>query len=425
MRFESVAVVGLGYAGLPLALAFSEKLNCVYGIDLNQDKVRMLLDGHSYIDDVSDEEVKAALGKFHPTDDYNPISNCDAVVICVPTPLRKTGEPDISHVLNASQMVAKHVSHGTLVVLESTTYPGTTEEVLKPELESRGFVIGKDVFLAYSPERVDPGNKRWTLKNTPRIVGGVTSECTKRATALFSLVVGEERVITVSSPAVAEAAKLLENTFRAVNIALANEFALMCRRIGIDVWEVIEAASTKPFGFMPFYPGPGVGGHCIPVDPMYLAWRVRLHNFRSRFIELADEVNKRMPEETVNIIAEALNTRRKPLNGSSVLILGLTYKPNVSDYRESPSLEVIKLLIQRGAKVLFNDPYVSEIEVDGRTLKSQELTDELISSVDCVAVLTAHDSYNWHLIAQRANLIVDMRNVIPRDETIKHKVFRL
>lgn len=425
MRFESVAVVGLGYAGLPLALAFAEKLNRVYGIDVNQSKVQMLLEGRSYIDDVSDEEVKNALGRFHPTSDYSPISECDAVVICVPTPLRKTGEPDISHVLDASQKVAERVLQGTLVVLESTTYPGTTEEVLKPELERRGFIIGKDIFLAYSPERVDPGNKQWTLKNTPRIVGGVTHECTKRAAALFSLVVGEDKVVTVSSPAVAETAKLLENTFRSVNIALVNEFALMCRRIGIDVWEVIEAASTKPFGFMPFYPGPGVGGHCIPVDPMYLAWRVRLHNFRSRFIELADEVNKRMPEETVNIIVEALNSRRKPLLDSSVLILGVAYKPNVRDYRESPSLEVMRLLMQMGAKVLFNDPHIPEVEINGQVLKSQELTGELLSSVDCVVVLTAHNSYDWRTIAECADLIVDTRNVIPRDEAFKHKVFRL
>ncbi|MFA4029395.1 MAG: hypothetical protein GDYSWBUE_000067 [Candidatus Fervidibacterota bacterium] len=425
MRFESVAVVGLGYAGLPLALAFAEKLNRVYGIDVNRSRVQMLLNGSSYIDDVSDEEVKAALGRFRPTDDYSPISTCDAVVICVPTPLRKTGEPDISHVFDASQKVAEHVSSGTLVVLESTTYPGTTEEVLKPELEKRGFTIGKDIFLAYSPERVDPGNRKWTLRNTPRIVGGVTHECTKRAAALFSLVVGEDRVVKVSSPAVAEAAKLLENTFRSVNIALVNEFALMCRRIGIDVWEVIEAASTKPFGFMPFYPGPGVGGHCIPVDPMYLAWRVRLHNFRSRFIELADEINKRMPEETVSIVMEALNSRHKPLIDSKVLILGVAYKPNVRDYRESPSLEVIKLLMRMGARVIYNDPHVHEIEVDGQTLKSQELTEELLSSVDCVVVLTAHDSYDWRAIAERANLIVDMRNAIPRDEAFKQKVFRL
>lgn len=425
MRFNSVAVVGLGYAGLPLALALSEKVKRVYGIDVNQEKIRMLRKGQSYIDDVPDDEVRSALGSFHPTNDYKVVSECDAVIICVPTPLRKTGEPDISYVLDSSKNVARSISQDTLVVLESTTYPGTTEEVLKPEFESRGFTIGKDVFLAYSPERVDPGNKRWTLRNTPRLVSGVTPECTKRAVALFSLVVGEEFVVTVSSPKVAEAAKLLENTFRAVNIALVNEFALMCRRIGIDVWEVIEAASTKPFGFMPFYPGPGVGGHCIPVDPMYLAWRARLHNFRSRFIELADEVNKRMPEETVNIISEALNSRRKPLHGSKILILGVAYKQNVSDYRESPSLDVIGLLLRRGADVLFNDPHVPEIEFHGQTMRSQELTDELLLSVDCVVILTAHDSYDWHWIAERANLIVDMRNVIPKDESFKHKVFRL
>ena len=423
MRFDRVGVIGLGYAGLPLALTLSEKVERVYGVDLKEDKIQMLRQGHSYIEDVSDEDVRKVAGRFFPTTDYNVISECDAVIICVPTPLRKTGEPDISHVLSASQKVAQLIKRGTLVILESTTYPGTTEEVLKPEIESRGFTIGKDAFLAFSPERVDPGNKKWTLKNTPKVVGGVTQECTRRAVALYSLVV--DKVVPVSSPKIAEMAKLLENTFRAVNIALVNEFALMCRRMKIDIWEVIDAASTKPFGFMPFYPGPGVGGHCIPVDPMYLAWRVRSYNFRSRFIELAHEINKRMPEETVNIIAEALNWHGKPLRDSVVLIIGVTYKPNVSDYRESPALDVIDLLTMKGAKIIINDPYVQGIEVGPHTYKSQELTEELLSSVDCVVVLTPHDTYDWHWIAEHARLIVDTRNAIPRDEKYRSKVFRL
>jgi UDP-N-acetyl-D-glucosamine dehydrogenase len=423
MRFNNVGVIGLGYAGLPLALALSEKVEKVFGVDVKEDKIQMLLQGRSYIDDVSDEDLRKVAGRFFPTTNYDVISECDAVIICVPTPLRKTGEPDISHVLSASQKVAQLIKRGTLVILESTTYPGTTEEVLKPEIESRGFVIGRDAFLAFSPERVDPGNKKWTLKNTPKVVGGVTQECTRRAVALYSLVV--DKVVPVSSPKVAEMAKLLENTFRAVNIALVNELALMCRRMKIDVWEVIDAASTKPFGFMPFYPGPGVGGHCIPVDPMYLAWKVKSYNFRSRFIELAHEINKRMPEETVSIIAEALNSHGKPLRDSVVLILGVTYKPNVSDYRESPALDVIDLLTMWGARVIISDPYVQEIEVAHHTYKSQELTEELLSSVDCVVVLTPHDAYDWHWVAEHARLIVDTRNAIPRDEKYKAKVFRL
>ncbi|HID06599.1 MAG TPA: nucleotide sugar dehydrogenase, partial [Armatimonadetes bacterium] len=340
MRFRVVTVLGMGYAGLPLAVAFAREVEIVYGVDIDEHRVAQLRAGHSYIEDVPDEQLREALPRFHPTTDYGVIASSDAVIICVPTPLRKTGEPDISYVVNAASRVAQLVSEGCLVVLESTTYPGTTEEVIKPRLEARGLLVGENVFLAFSPERIDPGNQRYSLRNTPKIVGGVTQECTKRAVALYSLIV--ERVVPVSSPRVAETAKLLENTFRAVNIALVSEFALMCRRMGIDVWEVIEAAATKPFGFMPFYPGPGIGGHCIPVDPLYLAWRARFFNFRPRFIELADEINRRMPEETVDIIADALNSQGKPLRGSRVLILGVAYKPDVSDYRESPSLDVIQ-----------------------------------------------------------------------------------
>lgn len=314
MKFERVGVIGLGYVGLPLALAFAESGMTVIGVDVDTERVRSLRQHRSYLKDIPDEQLRRLKGRFQATTDYKALRRCDAVILCVPTPLAKTGEPDISHILSAAEKLSAHLRSGMLIVLESTTYPGTTEEVLKPLLERSGLKAGQDFYLAYSPERIDPGNRQWTLRNVPKLVGGLTPTCTQRAIALYSKVV--EKVIPVSSPKVAETAKLLENTFRAVNIALVNEFAILCRRMGISVWEVLDAASTKPFGFMRFEPGPGIGGHCIPIDPLYLAWRAREFNHEARFIRVADAINKMMPEYVVSLIADALNERGKPLKGS-------------------------------------------------------------------------------------------------------------
>jgi UDP-N-acetyl-D-glucosamine dehydrogenase len=320
MKFERVGVIGLGYVGLPLALAFAESGMTVIGVDVDTERVRSLRQHRSYLKDIPDEQLRRLKGRFQATTDYKALRRCDAVILCVPTPLAKTGEPDISHILSAAEKLSAHLRSGMLIVLESTTYPGTTEEVLKPLLERSGLKAGQDFYLAYSPERIDPGNRQWTLRNVPKLVGGLTPTCTQRAIALYSKVV--EKVIPVSSPKVAETAKLLENTFRAVNIALVNEFAILCRRMGISVWEVLDAASTKPFGFMRFEPGPGIGGHCIPIDPLYLAWRAREFNHEARFIRVADAINKMMPEYVVSLIADALNERGKPLRVAHFIAWG-------------------------------------------------------------------------------------------------------
>ncbi|MCS7185542.1 MAG: nucleotide sugar dehydrogenase [Armatimonadetes bacterium] len=406
---EVIGVIGLGYVGLPLAIAFAESEATVVGVDVSEERVRLLRQGKSYLTDVSDDAIVSVRERFYPTTEYADLRDCDAVIICVPTPLAKTGEPDISFILSAAEKFRPYLRRGMLVVLESTTYPGTTEELLKPILEETGLKAGIDFNLAFSPERVDPSNKTWTIRNTPKVVGGLTENCTKRACALYSRVVDE--VVPVSSPKVAEMAKLLENTFRAVNIALVNEMAILCKRMGISVWEVIDAASTKPFGFMRFEPGPGIGGHCIPIDPLYLAWKAREFNHEARFIRIADAINRQMPEYVVGLVADGLNEFGKPLKGSRILLLGVAYKPEVNDYRESPGLALIELLRQKGSYVLYHDPYIPEVNHNGWIMKSVDLTEDELAKSDCVVIVTAHKCYDWNWVVANSQLVVDTRGV--------------
>jgi UDP-N-acetyl-D-glucosamine dehydrogenase len=418
----TVVVVGLGYVGLSLAVALARAGFHVRGVDVDLEKVSRVNAGNSYIGDVPDERLRelTRAGRLWATSTFEAVGEADAVVICVPTPLRKSREPDISFILAALESVVPWLRPGQLVVLESTTYPGTTEEVLQPRIEAQGFAIGRDVFLAFSPERVDPGNERFTTENIPKVVGGVTAACTELAAAMYGTVTRE--VHRVSSPRVAETAKLLENTFRSVNIALANELALACRAMRVDPWEVIGAAATKPFGFMAFYPGPGTGGHCIPLDPLYLSWKVRLNGFEARFIALADEVNRSMPRHVVSLVLDALNESGRCLKGARLLVLGVTYKRDVSDVRESPALEIMRLLAERGAEVGYADPYVPELELGGRKLAATALTPEALAECDCAVVVTDHRAFDYHLVARSARLIVDVRNALrditPRDHIV-------
>jgi UDP-N-acetyl-D-glucosamine dehydrogenase len=419
-RLESrqavAAVVGLGYVGLPLAVEFASGGLTTTGIDLDECKVAAIGRGESYIPDVKSETISelTVCGRLRATTDFAIVSTLDTVTICVPTPLRKTRDPDMSFVAAAVEAVAQHLHPGMLVVLESTTYPGTTEELVQPLLEQRGLKAGVDFFLAFSPERMDPGNSKFTTRNVPKVIGGLTPTCARLAQALYSHAV--DTVVPVSSPRVAEMVKLLENTFRAVNIGLVNETALMCEKLGVDVWEVIEAAKTKPFGFMPFYPGPGLGGHCIPIDPFYLSWSARQKGFEPRFIELAGAVNGAMPHLVVNKIAEGLNGQRKALNGSHVLIAGISYKRDIDDIRESPALDVMGLLSQAGVRLSYSDPYVPILAGDrwpgGYDLESQPLTGSARESVDCVAILTDHQAFDYEGLVAAAQLIVDTRNAI-------------
>ena len=408
MCYKTISIIGLGYVGLPLAMAFAEKGIRVIGIDKNSSKVKMLKRGKSYVEDISDVELVRNLEYFYPTTNYSTLSTVETAIICVPTPLSKTKDPDISYIITAANEIAKYLHPGMLIVLESTTYPGTTEEVLKDIFKKNGLEVGKDFWLAFSPERIDPGNKKFNVKNTPKIVGGVTKDCTERAIRLYEIIC--EKVVPVSSATAAEVVKLLENVFRAINIGLVNEFAQLCHRMGLDVWEIIDAASTKPFGFMPFYPGPGIGGHCIPVDPLYLSWKAKLFDFRTRFIELADEINSKMPEYVVYRIFEVLNGIGKSIKGSRILVLGVSYKKDVGDVRESPNLKVITLLLEKGAEVIYNDPYVPEFSHFEVHWHSQELTLRLLKEVDCVLILTAHSLYDWELITKNSNLVLDTRN---------------
>lgn len=415
-REAEVAVVGLGYVGLPLAVAFAESGFSVVGVDLNPDKVQALSQGHSYVEDVPDEQLAplVANGRLSASTQYSVLADAEAISICVPTPLRKTGDPDISYIIDATDNVAEWGSTGRLIVLESTTYPGTTEELILPRLIGNGDVVGRDVFLAFSPERIDPGRTDYTIRTTPKVIGGTTPDCLQVAQALYGAIV--ERLVPVSSTATAEMVKLLENTFRAVNIGLVNEVALMCDKLGLNPWEVVEAAATKPYGFMPFYPGPGLGGHCIPVDPLYLSWKLRTLNYTARFIELASEVNSHMPDHVVGKIANALNDESKPVRGSRILILGVAYKPNVSDLRESPALDIIHLLTELGAKVSFNDPHVDDLSDEGVNIPSVDLDDDVLQGADCVVVVTHHDAFDWQRIGQMANLVVDTRHVMGKPE---------
>ncbi len=405
-----VGIIGLGYVGLPLAVEFAQAGYHVVGIDTDSSKVDALNKGDCYITDISADLFSdmVSTGRLRATQDYGAIGELDAISICVPTPLRKTRDPDMSYVVAAADQIAKHLRPGTLIILESTTYPGTTAEVVLPIMIGNGYVVGEDIFLAYSPERIDPANTIYGVRNTPKVIGGVTLDCADVAMALYDTVV--EEVVKVSSTQAAEMVKLLENTFRAVNIGLINEIAIMCDKLGIDVWEVIAAAKTKPFGYMPFYPGPGLGGHCIPIDPLYLSWKLKSLNFNARFIELADEINTNMPRYVVRKVAEALNEDSKPVRGSKVLILGVAYKADVDDVREAPALDIIQLLMQQGAIVNYHDPYVSSIQFDQVDINSVDHDMSILESVDCVIIVTDHSYYDWADILNHTNLVVDTRN---------------
>jgi UDP-N-acetyl-D-glucosamine dehydrogenase len=410
-REARVGIVGLGYVGLPLAVEFAEAGFNVIGLDVSPSKVEQLNRGESYIPDIPTSRIKplVASGKLCATTSYDNLRTADTVSICVPTPLRKTKDPDMSYVVEAMEALARICHDGMLIVLESTTYPGTTTELIQPRLEQDGFYAGKNVFIAFSPERIDPANKQFNVRNTPKVVGGVTPDCTQVTLALYSTAV--DKVVPVSSPTAAEMVKLLENTFRAVNIGLVNEMALMCDKLGIDVWEVIEAAKTKPFGFMPFYPGPGLGGHCIPIDPHYLSWKLKTLNYTARFIELASEVNTSMPVYVVSKVADALNDEGKAVRGSKIVVLGTAYKRDVDDVRESPALDVLSLLRHKGALVEYHDPYVPRLYLEDEVqMETSEYTAELLSGADCVVIITDHTTYDWQHIVDHSALIIDTRN---------------
>ena len=406
-----VGVLGLGYVGLPLAVEFAQAGFEVVGIDVQQSKVDQFNSGHSYIKDVTDNTFRPLIesGKLRATTDSSVIRDLDTIDICVPTPLRKTKDPDMSFVISATEAIAKHIHPGLLVMLESTTYPGTTDELLLPKLRASGLTVGEDFFLCFSPERVDPGNAKFQTANIPKVVGGITPVCTRMGALFYKQAL--ETVVPVSSTRVAEMVKLLENTFRMINIGLVNELALMCDRMKIDVWEVIDAAATKPFGFMPFYPGPGLGGHCIPIDPFYLSWKSKEAGIEARFIELAGYINGRMPEFVVEKIQHALNDATKPVRGSHVHVLGTAYKRDIDDVRESPALDVILLLERLGARVTFSDPFVRSIQINGTRLEAQDVF-PAAENADCVVIITDHTKVDYATVVQRGKLIVDTRNAL-------------
>ena len=410
-KHARIAVVGMGYVGLPLAVEFAQAGFRVTGLDVNAQKMALLNQGMSYIPDVPTETVArlVADGLLTGTVDSGVLATADAISICVPTPLGKSKDPDISYIVSASEAIGRHAHPGMLVVLESTTYPGTTEEIILPRIMENGLQVGKDFFLAFSPERVDPANAVWQTRNTPKVMGGTTPACLNAATALYQHAVDE--LVPVSSTQAAEMVKLLENTFRAVNIALVNEMAIMCDKLEVDVWEVIEAAATKPFGFMPFFPGPGVGGHCIPLDPHYLSWKLKTLNYNARFIELAGEINSHMPDYVASKVTDALNEEGKPVKNSRVLILGVAYKPNVDDVRESPALDVIHLLQEKGADISYHDPFIPALSHEGMDLASVEL-ESAVPAADCVVIITNHSVYDWEWIASQAVLMVDTRHAL-------------
>ncbi len=414
-----VGVIGLGYVGLPLLTEFARRGFRATGFEVDPNKASQINSGDSYIGDVA-SEILTPLVKdklLQATTEFDNLKDCDAIIICVPTPLRKTKEPDVSYILAATDEIKKRLRRGQLIILESTTYPGTTDEVLLPMFEETGLKLDEDFLLAFSPERVDPGNPQFQTHNIPKVVGGVTSDSTEVAAHLYAQIVRE--VHSVSSARVAETAKLLENTFRAVNIGMANEMAKLCYALNIDTWEVIRAAATKPFGFMPFYPGPGIGGHCIPLDPHYLSWKARQHGFDSRFIGLAEEVNSRMPEHVVQLIADGLNDERKAMNGARVLLLGVAYKRDIDDVRESPALSIIDRLRAKGAEVHYHDPFVKEIRFDdahteasGEPLASEPLTDQVIRGADCIVIVTDHSGIDYSRVCRLSSLIIDTRNAL-------------
>ena len=432
-REAVVGVIGLGYVGLPLAVAFAEAGFRTVGIDVDEARVKSVVRGESYIADVPSTTLAALVARDETKEarlsavaDYGALEEADVAIVCVPTPLSKTKDPDLSHVVAATEEISSRLRPGMLVVLESTAYPGTTEEIILPRLQSangRDLVPGRDFFLAFSPERIDPGRTDWTVRNTPKVIGGVTEQCLEVAKKLYEAAV--QKVVPVSSPKVAEMAKLLENTFRATNVALVNEIAIICSRLGVDVWEVIDAAKTKPFGFMPFYPGPGLGGHCIPVDPQFLAWKLRTLNYNARFIQLAEEINLGMPAYVVGKVTDALNDSGKPVKGSRVLVVGVAYKADVGDIRDSPALDVIDLLREKGATVSYHDPHVPRLDLDGRSMESVRLAKEELEGADCVVITTAHSSYDWQWVVRNSRLIVDTRGATRKVEASPGRVVRL
>ncbi len=424
-REAKIAVIGLGYVGLPLAVEFAKVGFETVGIDVDRGRVANLNKGKSYLLDVPDKDIRPLVrkGRLKGTGDYKVLKEVDAVSICVPTPLRKTKEPDVSYIMAAAREVARYAGREQLIILESTTYPGTTREIVLPMLEEKGLKAGKDFYLAFSPERVDPGNCRYKTRDIPKVVGGITPRGTRMAKLLYEQIIKE--VVPVSSTETAEMVKLLENTFRMVNIGLVNEMALISNRLGIDVWEVIEAAATKPFGFMPFYPGPGLGGHCLPIDPFYLSWKARLNDFPARFIDLAGDINHFMPRYVIEKINEALNERRKSLKGAKIFILGVTYKRDVDDVRESPAIEIMEMLLRKGAVVSYNDPYVPELRVNTTLFKSVSFSGRSLKEVDCVAIITDHTSYDYRQIVKSAPLIIDTRNATKGISKGRDKIVRL
>jgi UDP-N-acetyl-D-glucosamine dehydrogenase len=408
-------IVGLGYVGLPLAVELAQAGYRVLGFDVNPDVVEGLNAGRSHVKDVSDAQLQAAMqcGRLSATTDMARLSEPDAISICVPTPLSKFKDPDVSFIVAATEAVKKRIRRGQAIILESTTYPGTTREIMLPALESSGLKVGQDFFLAFSPERVDPGNPRYGTRNTPKVVGGITDDCRRVAVALYQPAI--DSLVPVSTTEAAELVKLLENTFRSVNIGLVNEMAIVCDKLGVDVWEVIEAAATKPFGFMKFLPGPGLGGHCIPIDPHYLAWKMRGLNYKTRFIDLAGELNTEMPMFWVRKLAEALNGQGKAVRGAAVLVLGVAYKRDIDDIRESPALDIIRLLEGQGARVTYSDPHVPRFREDGQEFRSIELTPDVVAAADCVMIVTDHTAVDYRMIKRQAKLVVDTRNAIPKE----------
>ena len=413
-REARVGILGLGYVGLPLAVAFAEAGFHVIGIDVDARKVEAINRRESYIEDIPSATLARLPHPITATTDFAALATCDTVSVCVPTPLSKTGDPDVSYIISAADAIARYLHPEMVVVLESTTYPGTTTEVVLPRLTGNGanLKVGEDFFLCFSPERVDPGRKDWTTRTTPKVIGGTTPKCLEMGVALYGAAL--ETIVPVSSTETAEMVKLLENTFRAVNIGMANEVLLMCERLGLDVWEVINAAATKPFGFMKFTPGPGIGGHCIPIDPLYLSWKLKSLKFTARFIELADEVNSAMPRYWVQKVQDALNEVAKPLKGSRVLVLGVAYKKDISDMRESPALDIIHLLQEKGAVVSYHDPHVPAFDHDGMAMTGEVDLDAALVAADCVVVATDHSAYDWAEIARRARVVVDTRHVMPK-----------
>jgi len=424
-RNAHITVIGQGYVGLPLAMAFAREGFRVSGLDISKDRIKNLGQYITNTPDVESAELQrlSESGQYHPTTDFSLLGESDVILICVPTPLRKSKDPDISYVLNTAERLVDCLRPGQLIILESTTYPGTTEELLLPLFNSRKHEAGRDFFLAFSPERIDPGNKHFLVRDIPKVTGGITRKCTRLAAALYRTIVNE--VVEVSSPKVAELAKLYENVFRSVNIALANEFSIMCRQLGVSSREVINAAASKPFGFMPFYPGPGIGGHCIPIDPAYLSWKLRFSNYEARFIPLAEEINQSMPGHVVQLIDDALNERKQCLNGANILAIGVAYKKGVGDIRESPALQVLSKLIKKGANVSYTDPYVDDIYLDENDLHSLKLTDEMLNAADCVLILTDHPEFDYQNILECCPLIVDTRDATWGLKAGKGEVIRL